>query len=107
VMLVPAVVVIVMLVLKMPSVPVILFGALLGSLWAAWFQGYGFIEAIQTLYTGSEQSTCIAFIYILLNRGVITFMLEVILLIILALGVGGLLQAVGAFSVIVNHLVRC
>ncbi|HIW12707.1 MAG TPA: Na+/H+ antiporter NhaC [Candidatus Salinicoccus stercoripullorum] len=106
VMLVPAVVVIVMLVLKMPSVPVILFGALLGSLWAAWFQGYGFIEAIQTLYTGSEQSTGIAFIDNLLNRGGITFMLEVILLIILALGVGGLLQAVGAFTVIGNLLAR-
>src|SRR5699024_3961541 len=101
-MLIPAVVVIVMLAFKLPSVPVILFGALLGSLWATLFQGYGFIEAIQTLYSGSEQSTDIAFIDNLLNRGGITFMLEVILLIILALSVGGLLQSIGAFTVIGN-----
>lgn len=100
VMLVPALVVVVMLIFKLPSVPVILFGALLGSLWAAMFQGYGFIEAIQTLYSGSTQNTGITFIDSLLDRGGITFMLEVILLIILALGVGGLLQTIGAFKVI-------
>ncbi|WP_020006313.1 Na+/H+ antiporter NhaC [Salinicoccus albus] len=99
-MLIPAVIVIIMLAFKLPSIPVILFGALLGSLWAAWFQGYGFIEAIQTLYTGSEQNTGIAFIDNLLSRGGITFMLEVILLILLALGVGGLLQVIGAFTVL-------
>lgn len=102
IMLIPALVVITMLAFKMPSVPVILFGALLGSLWAAMFQGYGFIEAIQTLYSGSEQTTGIAFIDNLLNRGGITFMLEVILLIILALGVGGLLRTIGAFEMIGN-----
>lgn len=100
VMLIPALIVIILLALKMPSVPVIVFGALLGSLWATWFQGYGFIEAIQTMYSGSGISTGIAFIDTLLDRGGITFMLEVILLIILALGVGGLLQAIGAFRVI-------
>ncbi|WP_342388881.1 Na+/H+ antiporter NhaC [Salinicoccus bachuensis] len=102
VMLIPAAIVIALLVMRMPSVPVILFGALLGSLWATWFQGYGFIEAIQALYSGSSLSTGIAFIDNLLNRGGITFMLEVILLIILALGVGGLLQAIGALEVIGN-----
>lgn len=100
IMLIPAFVVIIMLAFKLPSVPVILFGALLGSLWAALFQGYGFIEAIQTLYSGSTHTTGIAFIDSLLDRGGITFMLEVILLIILALGVGGLLQTIGAFTVI-------
>lgn len=100
IMLIPALVVVIMLIFKLPSVPVILFGALLGSLWAAMFQGYGFIEAIQTLYSGSTQTTGITFIDSLLDRGGITFMLEVILLIILALGVGGLLQTIGAFKVI-------
>src|SRR5699024_9277830 len=52
VMLIPAAIVIVLLALRMPSVPVIVFGALLGSLWATIFQGYGFIEAIQTMYSG-------------------------------------------------------
>src|SRR5699024_3807494 len=55
---------------------------------------------IQTMYSGSGVSTGIEFIDNLLDRGGITFMLDVILLIILALGVGGLLQTIGAFKVI-------
>ncbi|GAA0324356.1 Na+/H+ antiporter NhaC [Oceanobacillus sp. FSL W7-1293] len=100
VMLIPAAVVVAMLAFKLPSIPVIIFGALLGSLWAVFFQGYGFIEAIETLYSGSGVTTGIDFIDNLLDRGGITFMLEVILLILLALGVGGLLQSIGAFTVI-------
>lgn len=100
VMLIPAAVVVIMLAFRLPSVPVIVFGALLGSLWATWFQGYSFIDAIQTLYSGSSVTTGIDFIDSLLDRGGITFMLEVILLILLALGVGGLLQSIGAFKVI-------
>ena len=106
IMLLPAVIVVIMLIFRLPSVPVILFGALLGSLWATWFQGYGFMEAIQTLYTGSGIATGIDFIDNLLDRGGITFMLEVILLILLALGVGGLLQAIGAFKVIGDVFAR-
>lgn len=102
VMLIPAVIVVILLLLKLPSVPVIFLGALIGAIWAMLFQGYGFIEAIQTMYSGSEISTGILFIDELLDRGGITFMLEVILLIILALGVGGLLQTIGAFKVIGN-----
>lgn len=100
IMLIPAAVVVAMLIFKLPSVPVIIFGALLGSIWAALFQGYGIIEALETMYTGSGVSTGIEFIDNLLDRGGITFMLDVILLIILALGVGGLLQTIGAFKVI-------
>lgn len=102
IMLIPAVIVVILLLLKLPSVPVIFLGALIGAIWAMLFQGYGFIEAIQTMYSGSEISTGIEFIDELLDRGGITFMLEVILLIILALGVGGLLQTIGAFKVIGN-----
>lgn len=102
VMLIPAAIVVAMLLFKLPSVPVIIFGAVVGAVWATLFQGYGFIEAIRTLYSGSEVATGIAFIDNLLDRGGITFMLEVILLIILALGVGGLLQTIGAFKVIGN-----
>jgi NhaC family Na+:H+ antiporter len=99
-MLIPAVIVVALLLLKFPSVPVIFFGALVGSVWAMLFQGYGVIEAIETMYSGSNISTGVEFIDTLLDRGGITFMLEVILLIILALGVGGLLQTIGAFKVI-------
>ncbi|WP_163971865.1 Na+/H+ antiporter NhaC [Oceanobacillus halotolerans] len=100
VMVLPAVVVIILLALKKPSIPVILFGALLGSFWAFFFQDVAFLDAIRTLYTGSSISSGVEFIDELLNRGGITFMLEVIALIIFALGVGGLMEQTGILRMI-------
>lgn len=94
-MIIPAAVVIILLALKMPSIPVILFGALLGSFWAFFFQDIAFLEAIRTMWTGSSISSGVEFIDELLNRGGITFMLEVIALILFALGVGGLMEQTG------------
>ncbi len=78
-MLIPAAIVIILLTLKMPSIPVILFGALLGSIWAFMFQGVGILESINILYEGSEINSGVEFIDNLLNRGGIAFMLDVLL----------------------------
>lgn len=105
-MLLPAVVVVVMLAMKMPSIPVIMFGALLGSIWAFIFQGVPFLGAINIMYAGSEITSGIAFIDELLNRGGIVFMLDVIALIILALGVGGLMAKIGIIRAVGDFLAR-
>ena len=94
-MVIPLIVVIVLLALKIPSVPVILFGSLLGAIWAVWFQGIPFVESIKILYRGNDISSGVPFIDNLLNRGGITFMLETVLLVIIALGIGGLMEAIG------------
>lgn len=99
-MLIPAVVVIVLLVMKKPSIPVILFGALLGSIWAAIFQGVTPLDAFNILYAGNSIESGVEFIDNLLNRGGIVFMLDVIVLIIFALGVGGLMEQTGILRVI-------
>ncbi|MFD1037540.1 Na+/H+ antiporter NhaC [Virgibacillus byunsanensis] len=99
-MIIPAIVVIAMLALKMPSIPVILFGALLGSVWAFLFQGVAPLQAFNILYTGGEIASGVEFIDNLLNRGGITFMLNVIVLILFALGVGGLMEKIGILRVI-------
>ena len=88
---VPLIIVIILLALKVPSVPVILFGSLMGAFWAFWFQGIPFVESIKILYRGNDISSGISFIDNLLNRGGITFMLETVLLVIIALGIGGLM----------------
>lgn len=51
-MLIPAVVVIVLLAMKKPSMPVIVIGALLGAIWAVVFQGMDIAHAIATAYNG-------------------------------------------------------
>ncbi|MDC3425449.1 Na+/H+ antiporter NhaC [Aquibacillus sp. 3ASR75-11] len=99
--LLPAVIVIALLAMKKPSIPTISFGALLGILWAIWFQGMDSVEAIKTAYNGFSIDSGIDFLDSLLNAGGIEAMLGVIALILLALGLGGLMDRIGvlyAFS---------
>ncbi|ARK24842.1 Na+/H+ antiporter NhaC [Sporosarcina sp. P37] len=103
-MLIPAAVVILLLVLKMPSIPVILFGAFLGTIWAFLFQGATFLEAFNIMYAGNTIESGVPFIDNLLNRGGIVFMLDVIALIIFALGVGGLMERIGVLRAVGNYL---
>lgn len=103
-MLIPAVIVILLLVLKMPSIPVILFGAFLGTIWAFLFQGATFLEAFNIMYAGNTIESGVPFIDNLLNRGGIMFMLDVIALIIFALGVGGLMERIGVLKAVGNYL---
>lgn len=105
-MLIPAVIVIALLVMRMPSIPVILFGAFLGTLWAFFFQGATFLEAFNILYAGNSIESGVPFIDNLLNRGGIVFMLDVIVLIILALSVGGLMERIGILKAIGNYLAK-
>jgi NhaC family Na+:H+ antiporter len=99
-MLIPAVLVILLLALKKPSIPVILFGALLGTAWAFLFQDIKLLDAVNILYAGSSIDSGVAFIDNLMNRGGIVFMLDVIVLILFALGVGGLMEQIGILKVI-------
>ncbi|WP_078593856.1 Na+/H+ antiporter NhaC [Evansella clarkii] len=99
-MLIPAVVVIGLLAMRMPSIPVIIFGALLGAVWASLFQNMSFLDAFNILYNGMSISSGVEFIDNLLNRGGITFMLDVIVLILFALGVGGLMEKTGILRAI-------
>lgn len=99
-MLIPAAMVIILLALKKPSIPVILFGALLGSVWAFLFQDVALLDAVNSLYSGNAIESGVAFIDNLLNRGGIVFMLDVIVLILFALGVGGLMEKIGILRVI-------
>lgn len=103
-MLVPAALVILLLALKKPSIPTIAFGALLGSVWAYLFQGMPLLEAVRSSYSGFSIESGVEFIDNLLNRGGIVSMLEVIVLIIFALGVGGLMEQIGILQVICNNM---
>jgi len=101
-MLIPLVIVIGLLILEKPAIPVIAFGALLGIVWAIIFQGMDIISAITTSYSGFEINSNSEFLNELLNTGGIESMLGVIALILLALGLGGLLDELGILRIIAN-----
>ncbi|MGG3338552.1 malate-H+/Na+-lactate antiporter MleN [Bacillus subtilis] len=101
-MLIPAVLVIVLLAMKKPSMPVIVIGALLGAIWAVVFQGMDISHAIATAYNGFSIKTDVEFLNGLLNRGGIVGMLDSLVVIIFGLGFGGLLEKLGVLKVIVS-----
>ncbi|AIF67765.1 antiporter [Terribacillus saccharophilus] len=106
IMLVPAVIVLVLLAMKKPSLPVIAIGALFGAIWAAVFQGMNFAEALGTAYSGFSIDTGVSFIDGILNRGGVLGMLDTLMVIIFGLGFGGLLEKLGALQVIVSTFER-
>ncbi len=101
---IPMIVVIGLLILKMPSLPVITLGAGLGIVWGIVFQGLEPIKAISTAWTQLEMNTGVEFIDSLLSRGGINSMLWSIAIIIMGLGFGGLLDEVGIIKAIAQRV---
>src|SRR5690625_5494967 len=62
------------------------------------------LDSFNALYTGSTIESGVEFIDSLLNRGGIVFMLDVIVLILFALGVGGLMERVGILRAITMRM---
>lgn len=105
-LLLPAVIVIGLLTRRYPAIPVITFGAVLGSICAWWAQGVGPIDAIRIAYVGNDMQSDVEFLNTLLNRGGIESMLSVVALILFALGLGGLMSQVGILKTISNGFLR-
>lgn len=101
---IPMIVVIGLLVLKMPSLPVITLGAVLGIVWGIVFQHLSPLQAITTAWTQLEMNTGVTFIDSLLSRGGINSMLWSIAIIIMGLGFGGLLDEVGIIKAIAEKV---
>lgn len=104
--LLPLVIVIGLLVMRMPSIPVLCLGAVIGILWGIIFQGLNPISAIQTAWAQIPQNTGLDFIDNILSRGGMSSMLGSVAVIILGLGFGGLLGKVGILTVISNLIER-
>lgn len=105
-MLLPAVIVIGLLTRRYPAIPVITFGAVMGSLCAWLAQGVAPIEALRTAYEGNAMQSNVEFLNTLLNRGGMESMLGVVALILFALGLGGLMERIGVLQTISNGFLR-
>lgn len=105
-LLLPAVIVIGLLTRRFPAIPVITFGAVLGSICAWWAQDVSPVDAIRIAYDGNAMTSDVEFLNTLLNRGGIQSMLGVVALILFALGLGGLMERVGILKAISNGFLR-
>lgn len=96
--LLPAVAVVIMLVLKVPSVPAILGGSLVGTAVAVGYQGLSFKTALSCMYGGFSIETGVEVVDKLLNRGGLSSMMSSVYILIGAVILGGMLDAIGVIN---------
>lgn len=104
--LIPLAVVVGMLVLKIPALPTILIGAVLGAVSAMVSQGAGFLDCIRVMYKGFSIDSGVLLVDKLLNRGGITSMYDIMMIMIFAMGLGGMLDRMGILMNLVGNAVK-
>lgn len=121
-LLIPVLVVLVLAMLKLKPFPTILLGALTGGIFAVIFQPDQIIQFVdrselskpmimvagvwKAMYTGFTTSTGVDSIDVLVNRGGMNSMLEVIWLILSALMFGGVMEETGMLRKLVQALLK-
>lgn len=98
--------VIVMVILKVPAIPALLTGTLLGGLFAMIFQGANFGDVMTAMHYGYESHTGIVSVDELLTRGGLDNMLWTVSLIICALSFGGILEKTGMLETIARNILK-
>ncbi|MRI31990.1 Na+/H+ antiporter NhaC [Endozoicomonas sp. OPT23] len=104
--LIPPFVVIGLLSRSKPAFPVITLGAFLGPLWAVVFQDVNLVDALRSAWEPIHVSTHINILDQLLNGGGMFNMLSSLAVIVLGLGFGSLLEAIGVITVIAEKMSR-
>ncbi len=101
VLLIPAVLVIILAIKKMPPIPSLFIGAVVGGIMAMLTQNQGLHDIFTFANSGYSIKTQVPEIDSLLNRGGIQSMMWTISLILIALGFGGALERTGCLETII------
>ncbi|MGL5348416.1 MAG: Na+/H+ antiporter NhaC [Peptostreptococcaceae bacterium] len=104
ILLVPPILVILMVVFKMPALPGLIIGSLLGGVFAAIFQGADLASIIDAAHYGFVSETGVVAVDDLLSRGGLDGMLWTVSLILCALTFGGILEKTGMLEALANAL---
>ncbi|GIO19676.1 Na+/H+ antiporter NhaC [Oceanobacillus oncorhynchi subsp. incaldanensis] len=102
---VPAIV-IMMMIRRIPAIPALSIGSLMGAVCAILVQGVSIKETFTTMYYGYSIETDMEVLNNLLNNGGIEAMLWTVSLILIAMSFGGILERAGFFAVIVESLMN-
>lgn len=104
-LLAPAVV-LTMVILRVPALPAVLFGAVLGGVFASVFQGTSLAAALDLAYTGVKAETGVAAVDELLSRGGMSSMFGTIAIIFSAMCFGGVMEKSGMLATIAGAILR-
>jgi NhaC family Na+:H+ antiporter len=105
-LLLPPIVVIGLALKKMPAIPSLFTGAVLGAVMAVVIQGISIHDIFNFMHSGYKIDTGIAEIDGLLNRGGITSMTWVITLVLIALSFGGALERTRCLETLIDAIVK-
>lgn len=106
-LLIPPVVVIILVVRKMPALPGLLIGAVLGVVFAAIFQsGLGLADLVDTLHYGYAADTGVEMVDDLLARGGLDSMMWTVSLILCAMSFGGVMERAGFLEVLAKGMLK-
>lgn len=103
-LLIPPIVVIVMVVKKVPAIPGLLSGTILGAIFAVIFQGKGFGDILSVLNDGYVSETGFKIVDDLLTRGGLQSMMYTVSLILCAMTFGGIMEKAGFLEVLAEKL---
>jgi len=106
VLLLPPLLVIVMVILKVPPLPALLGGTLLGGVFALVAQSRSLGDVLTAAHAGHVSETGVAMVDELLTRGGLLSMMETVALIICALSFGGIMERAGMLQVLAGSLLR-
>lgn len=106
--LIPMIMVVVLLIFKLPALPTILLGAIVGGICAMVSQGSTFIEVVAAMKDGFSVDSGVVLVDTLLNRGGISSMYGIMMIMIFAMGLGGMLDKMGILrnflSLFIKHV---
>jgi NhaC family Na+:H+ antiporter len=105
ILILPAVVVIVLALMRKPPLPSLLAGVLAGGLVATFLQGESLHDVFTYAQSGFKVETGIADLDSLLNRGGIQSMMWTISLMLIALGFGGALERTGCLEAVIQAII--
>lgn len=101
---IPPLAVILLVILKVPALPGMMVGGLLGSIFHVFVQGGSFGDTVNVMYAGFSSETGVEMIDSLLTRGGLEGMMYTISLIILAMSFGGIMERTGMLQAIMSKL---
>lgn len=104
--LLPAIFVVVLLAIKIPSIPALLGGGIFGGLVTCLYQGRTVNEAITYFWSGYTIDTGVEFIDKLLNRGGVTSMTSTAVMFFFAFGLFGILNSAGIVDAVVSPITK-
>ena len=106
ILLIPPVIVILIVAFRLPALPGLIGGAVIGCIFGSIFQGIGLAEWPSILHYGFESATGIDSIDSLLSRGGMDSMLWTINLILCAMVFGGIMDASGMLATLAKSMLN-